>query len=237
MQEGEWLLAVVEVGPEKHAWSAAARVSLAPDGARLMFEPRDWRRLSSFVEREKSRWLSQGDPPASGETLRDGGTWALHARPAQDSAEMEVVCEKTELAGPPSGVKGLSPKILVVDDDSDLRGLLSVMLESVGLRVAAVESAEEALSCMDREPVSLLVLDWNLPGMTGIDLCRVLRRQTLSMRIPVLFLTAHAEPADVAEAFASGADDYVAKPFRAPELKARIWSLLREQCGEIGRSA
>jgi two-component system phosphate regulon response regulator PhoB len=73
----------------------------------------------------------------------------------------------------------------------------------------------------------LLVLDWNLPGMTGIELCRLIRREPTLQALPVLFLTGHVSSKDVVEAFASGADDYVVKPFRAPELGARIFGLLR----------
>jgi two-component system phosphate regulon response regulator PhoB len=81
----------------------------------------------------------------------------------------------------------------------------------------------------------LLVLDWNLPGMTGIELCRLIRRDPLVSTLPVLFLTAHASSRDVVDAFASGADDYVVKPFRAPELGARIFGLLRR--ARMGPSA
>jgi two-component system phosphate regulon response regulator PhoB len=73
----------------------------------------------------------------------------------------------------------------------------------------------------------MLVLDWSLPGMTGIDLCRKIRNEPSLAAIPVLFLTAHSSSKDIVDAFASGADDYVSKPFRAPELGARIFGLLR----------
>ncbi len=119
------------------------------------------------------------------------------------------------------------PRVLIVDDDPDIRDVVSVMLEAVGLRVVAVESGEDALERIAREPFDLLVLDWNLPRMTGLDLCRALRRDPAQASLPVLFLTANASSQDMVEAFASGGDDYVVKPFRAPELGARIFSLLR----------
>jgi two-component system phosphate regulon response regulator PhoB len=114
-----------------------------------------------------------------------------------------------------------------VDDDSDIRDVVGAMLEAVGLVIEPVTSAEEALERVREKHFDLLVLDWNLPGMTGIELCRQIRRESNLASLPVLFLTAHSSSKDIVDAFASGADDYVAKPFRAPELGARIFGLLR----------
>jgi two-component system, OmpR family, phosphate regulon response regulator PhoB len=116
---------------------------------------------------------------------------------------------------------------MIVDDDPDIRDVVAAMLEAVGLVTAPVGSAEDALQRVRTEPYDLLVLDWNLPKMTGIDLCRLLRKEPALAAMPILFLTANASSQDMVDAFASGADDYVVKPFRAPELGARIFSLLR----------
>jgi two-component system phosphate regulon response regulator PhoB len=116
---------------------------------------------------------------------------------------------------------------MIVDDDPDIRDVVKAMLEAVGLVTAPVGSAEDALLRVQTEPYDLLVLDWNLPKMTGIDLCRILRKEPSLASMPILFLTANASSQDMVDAFASGADDYVVKPFRAPELGARIFSLLR----------
>jgi two-component system phosphate regulon response regulator PhoB len=95
----------------------------------------------------------------------------------------------------------------------------------VGFSVVVVRSAEDGLRELEQRAFDLVVLDWTLPGMSGLELCRAVRARW--ERLPVLFLTAHAEGHDVVEAFAGGADDYVIKPFRAPELGARIFGLLR----------
>jgi two-component system phosphate regulon response regulator PhoB len=120
-----------------------------------------------------------------------------------------------------------TPRVLVVDDDPDIRAVVSVMLTAVGLAVEAVESGEEALARAAHGGFDLLVLDWNLPRMSGVELCQKVRQDRALATLPVLFLTANAASRDMAEAFACGADDYVVKPFRAPELGARIFSLLR----------
>ena len=126
-------------------------------------------------------------------------------------------------------------KILLVDDDPDIREVLSAMLASTGLSVTPVGSAEEALEHVGEERVDLVILDWSLPSMTGLDLCRMLRGRAALESMPILFLSANALTQDIDEAFANGADDYVVKPFRAPELGARIWSLLRR--AELSPSA
>ena len=121
----------------------------------------------------------------------------------------------------------MSARVLLVDDDPDIRDVVGAMHEAVGLVVEPVTSAEAALDRVRETHFDLLVLDWSLPGMTGLDLCRRIRAEASLNAIPVLFLTAHSSSKDIVDAFASGADDYVAKPFRAPELGARIFGLLR----------
>lgn len=136
---------------------------------------------------------------------------------------------------PPSGARTsigdvkapVNASVLVVDDDDNLHHLLGSMLRSAGLGVGAASSAEEALDRMRERPIDLLVLDWNLPGMSGIEFCTRLRADPSYCRLPVLFLTARSCACDMVEAFAAGADDFVSKPFRGPELGARIISLLR----------
>ena len=105
--------------------------------------------------------------------------------------------------------------------------MVSIMLESVGLDVVMTNSAEGGLELLSRNDFEILVLDWNLPGMSGVDMCRSVRTEGRNTTLAVLFLTGNTSQQDMLEAFASGADDYVTKPFRAAELGARIFALLR----------
>jgi two-component system, OmpR family, phosphate regulon response regulator PhoB len=190
VDDGEWVLAIFEIGPARRATSAAGRAAALPEGMRLNFEPRDLRRLADF-------------------------------------AAAEARAPRTAIADPTTSNEPRKARVLVVDDDPDIRDVVSAMLEAVGLSVITADSGERALERARTEPVDLLVLDWNLPRMTGLDVCRALRQEPALATLPVLFLSANAASQDMVEAFAGGADDYVVKPFRAPELGARIFSLLR----------
>jgi two-component system phosphate regulon response regulator PhoB len=204
-EDGEWVLAIFDVGPRHKASSAAARAIVDPDGARLVFEPRDYRRLADFATN-----VAQSDTSTP---------------PLPSVAKLDDEIETPRPAAwPPRAGRGA--RILVVDDDPDIRAVVAAMLAAVGLVVTTKESAEEALVAVQEEMFDLVVLDWNLPKMSGIELCRIIRRDKL-VTLPVLFLTANASSQDMVDAFASGADDYMVKPFHAPELSARIFSLLR----------
>ncbi len=218
--DGEWVLAIFELGENRRATSAAACASVSPEGARLTFEPRDWRRLADFARTEAPRPGSMPDTDAAA-LLRAGGEGQPAAPPGIQGAGA------TGRVPSPPRLKGKGSRILVVDDDPQIREMLTTMLEAVGLAVLTVASAEEALERVRSSPFHLVVLDWNLPRMTGIELCRTLRQEPELRDLPVLFLTANASSQDMVHAFASGADDYMVKPFRAPELGARIFSLLR----------
>jgi two-component system, OmpR family, phosphate regulon response regulator PhoB len=106
------------------------------------------------------------------------------------------------------------------------------MLRASQINALELESAEEALEWLSKNKVDLLVLDWGLPGMNGIELCQCLRQQRNQRSLPILFLTGHSSSADLVQAFEAGADDFVCKPFRAPELRARVLGLLRRVNGE-----
>ena len=140
-------------------------------------------------------------------------------------------------AGPPSAppshlaplaqLEPTNARVLLVDDDSDLQAVVCSVLRAAGFAVEAVSSAEEALDWLRGQAVDLLLLDWHLPGLSGIELCRRLRSETQTATLPVLFLSSYNSPEEVAAALQAGANDFVGKPFRAPELGARILGLLR----------
>ena len=239
--DGEWVLAVFEVGDRSTA--AAARGLHAGEADMVAFEQRDWDRLVEFAE---NRPPSSRVAPPDDSTQRSLGTKppadADHKprRRAVASNDDGRPTKPSMRAHPPSAApnfehwrrsdplaQGPSARILLVDDDRDIRDVVGAMLDAVGLAVETASSAEEALERVRKTAYDLVVLDWNLPGMTGIELCRLIRKDASLATLPVLFLTAHASSRDVVEAFAVGADDYVVKPFRAPELGARIFGLLR----------
>ncbi len=115
--------------------------------------------------------------------------------------------------------------ILIVDDDAEIRSLLSQYLEKNGLRVAAVAEGRAMWQALDALRIDLIVLDLMLPGDDGLTLCRNLRAK--SSDIPVIMLTARGEATDRIVGLEMGADDYLAKPFNARELLARIKVVLR----------
>lgn len=116
-------------------------------------------------------------------------------------------------------------QILVVEDESEIRELISLLLLRQGHKVQQCGSALEAIACLKREQFDLIVLDWMLPQMSGIEFMRVLRG--MEAPCPVLMVTAKAEPQDVVEGLEAGADDYVTKPFENSVLSARVKALLR----------
>jgi two-component system phosphate regulon response regulator PhoB len=121
----------------------------------------------------------------------------------------------------------MAPSILVVEDDPDIRELLSFTISRAGFDLAAAETAEEALRMLDSGLPELMVIDWMLPGMDGIDLAKYLRSDSLTSALPIIMLTARGEEIDKLKSFEAGVDDYVTKPFSPKELTARIKALLR----------
>lgn len=118
-------------------------------------------------------------------------------------------------------------KILVVDDEPDLVELVSYNLKKEGFRVSSAADGETALEAIKKGGIDLVVLDLMLPGISGIELCRMLRRNPKTESIPIIMLTARGEEQDRVTGLDAGADDYVPKPFSPRELLARIKAVLR----------
>lgn len=230
LEDGEWLLAVFEVGSHRRATSTAARASIGPDGVRILVEPRDCRKLAEFARIEAARPAARTKPEgareAEGEAPRTERSASAPPQPAPGLGAPSVP-SFTPLPPRSTLPSGAGARVLVVDDDDAIRDMVAAMLEAVGLIVTTAASAEEALDLFRETVFELIVLDWNMPRMTGLELCRTLRQRPALAALPVLFLTSNTSSSDMVEAFAAGADDYVVKPFRAPELGARIFSLLR----------
>lgn len=127
----------------------------------------------------------------------------------------------------------MTPYVLVVEDEDALATLLDYNLMKEGFRVERAADGEEALLRVAEEPPDLVVLDWMLPKVSGVEVCRQLRAGAETRRTPVLMLTARGEEADKVRGLDTGADDYVVKPFAMSELVARIRALLRRTRPEL----
>lgn len=128
-------------------------------------------------------------------------------------------------------------RILIVEDDPSLVELLRYNLENEGFDVAIARDGEAGLEAVDTDIPDLVVLDWMLPNVSGIEICRQLRQKSETRSMPVIMLTAKGEETDRIRGLETGADDYIVKPFSPAELTARIKAVLRrahpEQAGEV----
>jgi len=118
-------------------------------------------------------------------------------------------------------------KILVVDDEPDIIELVSYNLKKAGYSVVSASDSEEALSQVRKDRFDLIVLDLMLPGIHGIELCRILRNNEKTAQISIIMLTAKGEETDKIRGLETGADDYMTKPFSPKELIARVKAVLR----------
>ncbi len=121
----------------------------------------------------------------------------------------------------------MKPRILITEDEGALVAMLRYNLEKEGYRVDEAADGGEALLKVAEAPPDLILLDWMLPSLSGIEVCRQLRRNPATRNIPIIMLTARGEEGDRVRGLDAGADDYVAKPFSPSELIARIRAVLR----------
>jgi two-component system, OmpR family, phosphate regulon response regulator PhoB len=121
----------------------------------------------------------------------------------------------------------MSASILIVEDEASIHQLLDYNLRAEGFRTRVVETGEEVHSAISDEMPDLVLLDWMLPGLSGIEVCRLIRTRPETQTLPIVMLTARGEEAERVRGLATGADDYIVKPFSVPEVMARIRSILR----------
>lgn len=127
----------------------------------------------------------------------------------------------------PDGVNLSKPLVLVVEDDPSLVTLLRYNLEKQGFRVDEASDGPEALTSIAENGPDLVLLDWKLPTLSGIEVCRQIRRRPETRDLPVIMVTARTEDQDEVRGLTTGADDYVTKPFNMEALLARVRALLR----------
>jgi len=124
-------------------------------------------------------------------------------------------------------MNGSTARVLIVEDEEPLSLLLRYNLESEGYEVETVARGDDADTRLRESVPDLVVLDWMLPGLSGIELCRRLRTRPETKSLPIIMLTARGEESERVRGLSTGADDYITKPFSVPELVARIRALLR----------
>ncbi len=121
----------------------------------------------------------------------------------------------------------IKPVVLIVEDERPQLEMLAYNLNKQGFKTVETENGEEALLAADENDLDIVILDWMLPNVSGIEVCRQLRSKRSTRKIPIIMLTARGEEADMVRGFETGADDYVVKPYSISELIARVRALLR----------
>jgi len=130
--------------------------------------------------------------------------------------------------------------VLIVEDEKDISDLMCLHLERDGFEVETADNGEKALSLLKGRKYGLLVLDWMLPGLSGLELCKRIRSKEISQEnasLPILMVTARSDSSDIVVGLEMGADDYLIKPFDIPVLLARVRALARRSAAkvELGR--
>ena len=119
------------------------------------------------------------------------------------------------------------PHVLIVEDEAAQREVLAYNLEAEGFRVTQAENGEEGLLCVNEDAPDVIVLDWMMPNLSGIEFCRRLKIKPETTGIPIIMLSARSEEVDKVRGLETGADDYVVKPYSVSELMARVRTQLR----------
>lgn len=124
-------------------------------------------------------------------------------------------------------------RILIVEDEPAIQQLIAIAIAQAGYKPVCVDNAESAMASVNAALPDLVLLDWMLPQMSGIDFARHLRRHARTQKLPIIMLTARADESDKVSGLEVGADDYVTKPFSPRELVARIKAVLRRRAPEV----
>lgn len=234
VSDGEWVLVTFEIGSRRRATAAAARGVRAAGDAHLEFERRDWERLSSFAAARSEHMRSAR--PAMGSSTRipvaapvlppltQTGESAAYSDAPPRSRRFEDLPPQSALESTriPFGAR-----VLVVDDHGGAGDELRAMLAEIGLVVELAATAARAEERMHSQTFDAIVVELNAPGMDSRAFVTKIRSDARVADVPVLILSNRPTSRDVVDAFASGGDDFLSKPFRTTELAARIFSLLR----------
>lgn len=129
------------------------------------------------------------------------------------------------------------PLILVVEDEAAIRDMLKFTLDSSGYKVIEASNAEEGMRLAEESQPDLILLDWMLPGISGVTMAKTLRQKSFGKNVPIVMLTARGEEEAQVQGFEAGADDYVVKPFSPRALTARIKALLRRQTDDSSQGS
>ncbi len=135
---------------------------------------------------------------------------------------------------PPQQMK--KRRILIVEDEKPIRDMVYFALDSDGYEIVEAVNGKEAVEQLAQESPSLILMDWMLPDVSGLELVRRIKRDEITSHIPIIMLTAKTEERDKIEGLDSGADDYITKPFSVRELSARIRAVMRRIDGEEGNN-
>jgi len=120
-----------------------------------------------------------------------------------------------------------NPKILIVEDDLDIAEILKFQIQKMGYKAEHTTNGEGALALLNKNVYDLVIMDWMLPGLSGVEITQIIRKMDSLKDIAILMLTARSESQDIVEGLEAGADDYMTKPFEADIFNARIHTLLR----------
>ena len=132
--------------------------------------------------------------------------------------------------------RSMMAKVLVVEDDAGIQELLQFTLDSAGYETRCADSAEKARELILEALPDLIILDWMLPALSGLQFARQLRGDARTRQLPIIMVTARGEEPDRVAGLEEGADDYIVKPFSPKELIARVHAVLRRRAPELGQS-